>query len=172
MTEITYPFSLPNATSAAEVLARMRVIVQNERLEHSQYVFTPDVKKSEALCGGHKFCAIGAAWFAAGARIVEADVLEGVYTDDRDEFVPTLPYLAETRDALNAVARRYLSDIIAYPIPALNSKHFIGRVNGVNPFDEDVDALERLFETRENVTTDTLLAVIDEAIALVTHGKN
>lgn len=167
MTNLTYPYSLPEAQSAAEIIARMRVIVQNERLEHMAYVREPDEVRPAALCGGHRFCAIGAAWFAAGAEIKQDDwgavTLEGISTYDRDYFAARTPYLSEARAALNRVAQAYMEDEYAYP--------FIDD-GGADLPDESPDALERFFECRQNVTDSTLLAVIDEAATIIEdpHG--
>lgn len=161
--DVKYPFSLPDAKSAVEVLDRMAHIVKAEQTVHGSYV--GDVvdegrASAGALCGGHHFCAIGSCWFAAGVPIVEsaapwglALTMPGAMIAERAKVVADRPFLAEARVALNEVAQQRLDSGSFEP-------------NGIYAVEseENPDAIEVLFENYE-VTTADLLAVIAEARA-------
>jgi len=112
--EPTYPFGLGGAKSPEEILDRMARIVEADQVCHCEYVDSHDVDReryeSGAICGGHKFCAIGTLLFAAGQPI-EYDATErglyimGAWDQHRDEVMGSLPYASVVRDALNRAAQ-------------------------------------------------------------------
>jgi hypothetical protein len=58
------------ALEATEILDRMAVIVSNEMLVHGEYVDSEflDPQMSDSVCGGHRYCAIGALFAASGIK--------------------------------------------------------------------------------------------------------
>jgi hypothetical protein len=123
--KLTYPYGLEDAKSPVELLERMESIVMREQIVHRVYVSTEiddDVQASGAICGGHRFCAIGTMLFAAGVPVeLERDFYEqedspaayyptiASQYDDRDHACDLHDHLMEARDALNQVAKEYIA---------------------------------------------------------------
>jgi hypothetical protein len=147
-----------------EVLDRMRSIVEHEMIQHdvyiSQSVVDRELAAQGAVCGGHRVCAIGALYLAAGVGIKQNENggrwLPGVSPHDRHDFMFNKPTLRLVYDTLNEVA-----------LDAANERGiliaWIGNEHG---------GLESLFEWGDHVRgrlrvsrmeRELLLEVIDEA---------
>lgn len=59
----------PRTVTPREVLAGLRGIVEREQLDHAGYVsqeVNRELAAAGALCRGHRACAVGSTWLAAG----------------------------------------------------------------------------------------------------------
>jgi hypothetical protein len=65
--EATYPD--PKTVTASEVLTGLRGIIEREQMGHDGYIsweVNQELAKAGALCRGHRACAVGSTWLAAG----------------------------------------------------------------------------------------------------------
>lgn len=158
------------ATTAEEILDRMREIVGREQIVHGLYVgsdVNEDLAEAGTLCQGHSFCAIGTLCFAAGEPVYRTDtggirryMVRGAHEGEREKIALERPEFALARAALNQVAEeRILSGDYNYGCDTVGQ--------GTNP-----DALEVFFENyrayrgdrgRRYIDHVDLLGVIEEA---------
>lgn len=153
---------------AVKSLDGMAEIVRNEMLVKGHYVTSvvrPDMASS--VCGGRRYCAVGALWAAGGVRVDASGELPGVEEHARDGFLAHRPGLRLAYEALNEAARAYIDGLPAGTVgrdvmgsPAV----FVGE-----PGREEFNApIERLFEMGPwDAGTDAgrreLLGVIEDA---------
>jgi hypothetical protein len=149
---------------ALDALVDMRRIVLTERIGSGNY-YVPEgglgeTNPGNAVCGGRRFCAIGALWAAYGVQPAEHIsgvnpahwVLPGTDEDERPGFIATRPALRMALDALNAASVVYANEHDL----SLNDESY-GSFR---------DSLEALFEGHWSARfyRDDLIAVIDAAI--------
>lgn len=169
----TYPD--PKTVTAREVLTGLRGIIEREQMGHDGYVSREvdrELAEAGALCRGHRACAVGATWLAAGIVPEErsrrglrpAFSLPGVEDghDDRVEWLEGRGYhgLLTAYRALCDAAQEYL-DEHGYQV----SEAWAG-----------AGALEGLFESEHDDPDDDgylieprdMLYVIDRAEELLT----
>lgn len=104
---------MPDLT-AKDILRRFAKIVSADRLVHSIYVDDGgDTTRSNALCGGHRACAIGSLWIAAGIKPERDDeftyILPTAHPGNRYAAFAQVPGLEEAYYALNAAAADYMA---------------------------------------------------------------
>lgn len=116
--------------AALGTLEGMREIALADMMHQVGYLSDEvDERRSRAVCRGHKACAIGSLWLAAGVRLDEGR-LPGVDESEREEFVRSRPKLRVALRALNEAAEEYIK------------RHRISPAR----FD---DPIEALFESRD-----------------------
>lgn len=150
-----------------QILHRMEIMLERDMLVHAAYV-SDDVEDEElaaagAVCGGHRACAVGHLWIAAGVQPVitpnEYQVegvveLPGVWPiSDRDDFLAARPPLREAYDALNEAADDWAISAGMYGLRDAYGNTQSGCYGG---------ALEILFE-EYGVGADTLTEVVQAA---------
>lgn len=163
----------PRTVTASEVLAGLRGIVEREQLDHAGYVsgdIDHELAESGALCRGHRACAVGATWLAAGVKPQRDRAYVPYFTmpgangshGDRLDWLSVKGYggLLRAYVALCAAARDYMD---------ARGLRVIGW--------EDAGPLEGLFESEsEGATEDEsgflieprdMLVVIDRAEELI-----
>lgn len=119
--------------SALKALDGMEEIVTAEMLMRGEYFssYVADPSRKQAICGGRKFCAIGALWQGAGIGLIreprERDnivitvlpgAMETVWRDyltpnnhqSRADFLVRRPGLRLALDTLDAVAQEFAAD--------------------------------------------------------------
>lgn len=138
---------------ALGALDGMGAIVAREALVKGTYA-EPDRKFSDAICHGHRYCALGSLWAGAGhvPKRAQEGYMEGIEQEDRDGFFRYRPGLKAAYDALNTATEDFVE------------KHDLHR-----HIDHDFDApLEGLFEGSLDVGRIELLEIIGNAkLALV-----
>jgi hypothetical protein len=145
---------------ALDALNKMSLIVRNDMLMRGEYL-TPDIvdyelAKKGAICGGHKACAVGSLYLAAGVRRERRELawsLPGAYPHERPYFMASRPALRVAYEALNAAAERYCG---RHGIDLDNYTRYDAMTN-------EAGMLERLFEATYVGTDDV---VIDAAVEL------
>lgn len=146
---------------AVEIIERMEVIIHNEMLfkgEYvSRYIERQDLKDQGAVCGGHRVCAIGSLWMAAGILPTEQEdlgeevwFLQTAFEGFREEEFIRCPALELAYDTLNGVSRERIEDGIDDQLVVINPMVFDS-------------ALEELFEHTDIDPID-LLEVTSAAI--------
>lgn len=105
MTEVQDPF---------EILEGMRQIALADMMGNVGYI-SDEVRRPErreSVCRGHKACAVGSAWLAAGVPIMSRNRgwrLPGVEPGPgREQFLARRPALRLAFSALNAAASEYI----------------------------------------------------------------
>lgn len=105
---------------AIVALTEMEAIVESERLIRGTYISAPPsrvLKKNASLCGGERFCAIGALWAGYGIEPQVRTRWEGVNIfelpgsfegEARAKFTRTRPGLRLALGALNEEARVFI----------------------------------------------------------------
>lgn len=104
-------------TDPLQVLDNMRSIVEREMLTHGQYITSfvvdEELASQGAICGGHRACAVGSLWLAAGVKPNKdkwgEHTLPGVAADYRRDFLADKPTLRLVYDTLNEVAQDYIT---------------------------------------------------------------
>lgn len=165
---VTYPD--PRTVTASEVLRGLRGIVEREQLDHVGYIgrkIDTELAATGALCRGHRACAVGSTWLAAGIGPVQHQCygittfsLPGTHADHDER----LAWLAEqgygglraAYVALCDAAQEYIDD---------RGLHIHAAWHGSG-------ALEGLFESEESlgnhlIEPQDMLVVIDRAEELV-----
>ncbi len=142
---------------ALEILKNMKTIVANEMLVRGFYVdpqvFIPEMKNS--VCGGHKFCAIGSLFAAAGYKAEQVSygwVLFEAFENNRIREFEANPALKLAYDELNKAANTY---ILMHEIP------------GTALIDDYTSKLEQLFEGYEDIDESDLIRIIGAAKAQI-----
>jgi hypothetical protein len=156
---------------ALDALDGMQQIVEREMVTKgtyvTSYIVVPELKDS--LCGGRKYCALGALWVGAGiapVTIAEPDSeigydlhirLPGITSNEREDFLATEPALQRAYNTLNQAAVDYVED------------------NGTDSEEIDRDTwtseLEALFESDyAYVGRDGLLEIIQSARQIIENG--
>jgi hypothetical protein len=132
---------LPPAETPLEIVDRMETMIANHAIAHMGYATTEvvddDLAESGAICAGHKFCAMGAMYFAAGVplenkwgHMLMEPFRDSVWSPSRDDAPANNEALSLVRDLCNEVA---LEMIVS------------GQFEKVGHLDTP-DALEDLFE--------------------------
>lgn len=100
--------------AALDVLEGMREIALADMMDRVGYLSDDVVDRSRtgAVCRGHKACAVGSLWLAAGVEL-KRDIygdwaLPGVEEDEREEFVRHRAKLRIALRALNEAATEYI----------------------------------------------------------------
>lgn len=174
---VTYPD--PRTVTASEVLAGLRGIVEREQLDHAGYVskeVNRELAESGALCRGHRACAVGSTWLAAGIEPTAKTLMFGYrehteftlpgangYHNDRLAWLATKSYdgLRDAYVALCDAAQEYMDE----------------RGLKITPSWDGAGALEGLFESEAEDSTEDdqvflieprdMLVVIDRAEELI-----
>jgi hypothetical protein len=161
----------PTTATADQILDNMEYLVERERLVRGSYIDQEvDPERSGALCQGHKACAIGSLWLAAGVPVrplVTAlgrttYMLPGTDEWERDEFVEDKPGLKLAYTALNDAAEVFADE------------HGIG----LDLLREDSgfeDAIEALFEgtTPETANSDDPVYLLsrDDLLTIIIDAR-
>lgn len=116
MTTVAYKITEPMKEKVLSTLDGMAEIARAEMMARVGYV-TPAVarpRRRGAVCQGHKACAIGSLWLAAGVKLQPLYrgtgnlVLPGVSQGERGEFIRTRPVLRHSLHFLNQAASEYM----------------------------------------------------------------
>lgn len=101
-------------TKALSTLDGMAEIIRRERIVKGEYATeVDDPKKSDAVCQGRRYCLLGSAWVAYGAKVDKFwGTLEGVVEDDeRADYLRHRPALRAVYNALNNAATRKIEKL-------------------------------------------------------------
>lgn len=162
---------------AIRSLDGMAEIVAKEMLVKGDYVgdeIDADLKAQGAICGGHKYCAIGSLWAGAGIhpkRDVytyisgDKDVifsLPGVTNRERDSFLDKHPGLKVAYDALNEAAEDFISEH-EVPEELLDRHQFSAAVEALFEGAYADDEWNPSNEGFEGIGSPELLEIIEDA---------
>jgi hypothetical protein len=155
---------------ALDALDGMQQIVEREMITQGTYVtaYVADPELKDSICGGRKYCAIGALWVGAGIAPVfmgktEDDgyahmKLPGIASNDREDFLANEPALERAYNTLNQVAVDYV-----------NRNHIDSDVIDLIAWASE---LESLFESDDaHVGRDGLLEIIQSARQIIENGN-
>lgn len=145
---------------AISALDGMREIARAEMLEPGRYIWVEisNPRRVNAICGGHKTCAIGSLWVGAGIKMDSNDELPGADQSEREAFLAPRHGLRVAYESLNEAAEAFIA------------KHPDLRIGLAKSFDAPI---EQLFEGHYGerrggrLTRGDLLQIISHAKRLV-----